>query len=306
MNKTIIKLLMIILLPFILCIKVNCQDITWQDGPKTIPIANDLASVYIPNNFVFAETEEAKKYLKKNYVKTTEFLTGLIMSSDASEMWFILLEYKDFGYVKEEMLNNIDPNQFLEGIKLMTNGPSNNGFNPNTGIKISNPLAPSIEINGLKEDPYYDETNNTVKSIVSLKQGKLNLVNYLYMVFGSKGIIVARLVCEEDKLPELREKVDYIFENIQFNHGNKYANFNPDKDKYAFSRGSDFLNFLTEGKINLDDQKPKNKVFSDLPKKGNNPITKPIGFDGIPISLVIFGGIAGVVIIYFAIKGFFA
>lgn len=305
MKKILLSIVLIIILAVFTGLKTIADDVNWIQGPKSIPLAGDVAGFYLPDNFVFADSEEGQKHLKKNSIKTSGNEAGLIMASDETQMWFILLEYKNVGYVKEEYLVDIDARGFYDGMKL-ANDASKSQF--------VNPMMPEVELAGYEEEPAYDSTTQLLKSAIKVKQGKTDLINYLLMKFGRNGVLNIRLVCEADEFPVLKSKVDKIVENIQFNFGYKYADFDSDKDKYAFDRDSDLLDFLTNSTGKKTDKltNPHKPIFNTTQASGKTStksnkvdsigINNPFGGGKIFTPLLFIGGAVIVLILYCVIK----
>jgi uncharacterized membrane-anchored protein len=237
-------------------------DIKWEPGPKSLTFANDKGVLYLSNKFVFAPPEEAEKYLKAQLVKPPNELAGLVMSSNIDDMWFVLLEYKEIGFVEEKYLNEISAEGFMQGVQMATDIEK-----AKTKFMYSPVAAP--ELNGYEQEPLYDPQNNSLQTALKVKQGKVDLINYLTMYFGRNGVINARLVCKADEFPAIKNEVDKLLGEIKFTRNNQYADYNSNTDKLAFSRGSDLMNFLTGA------QPDKKKMQEDKIATGiNNPLAK--------------------------------
>lgn len=278
----------------------SLPEIDWVNGPKTLELADGAIGSKIKAGYVFADAEQTAKYLKHFHAPRSGSEVGLIMSSDESQEWFILLDYKDVGYIKEEMLQQVKPEDFLKGVKMKTDQERiQKGFYQSMNGKL--------DITGFIEEPYMDINNKVYSAALKLTQGKTELVNYVNMIFGRKGVFVIRLVCKEDEFEGLKPIVQDIVNNTGYYYGYKYSEFEPGKDKVAFEGASGFFNALLYGSDpgKSDTKQAASKTQHDNKTSNSSPpLTDQVNNmqNKVNNNLIIVGGLIALGAIAFVIK----
>jgi len=190
--------------------------INWIEGPNTVDVGKDLAKLDLPSEYVFADGEDAKKLMKEmdNYVTGIE--QGIVFSKDNNENWFILFEFNDMGYVRDNDAKEIDADKLLSDIKK--------GTEEDNKERIKNGKS-TLDIIGWDEKPHYDaNTHNLVWSVLSNSRGE-QIVNYNVRVLGRGGVTEVTLVAGKDEMEKVKPKLGAIISNYSYKEGKKYTDY---------------------------------------------------------------------------------
>lgn len=92
-----------------------------------------------------------------------------------------------------------------------------------------------IELVGWAKKPYYDQENRKLHWAKELQLGNedINTLNYNIRILGREGVLMLNAISYMDKLKEVDTDIEPLLQNINFNQGNRYSEFDPDVDKIA-------------------------------------------------------------------------
>jgi len=193
-------------------------------GPTKVSIPNSNSSVIIPDGFLFLESYDANQ-LMREIGNSGMDISGLVMPSSEDADWFVYFKFNDLGYFKmgdvQEELEDID---ILEEIKKNTEEQNKK--------RISSGFS-SIDVIGYVEKLYLNKSNQTLNfSIESIQEG-LSMVEHRSLYFGRKGLLLSGFVCSKEKYENIKNASYPIRSTVNFDNNYRYADFNPDIDKYA-------------------------------------------------------------------------
>lgn len=116
---------------------------------------------------------------------------GIVLSKDNNENWYVLFEFDNMGYVKDNDAGKINADQLLSDIK--------NGTEEDNKERMKNGKS-TLDIIGWDEKPHYDpNTNNLVWSVLCNSSGE-QIVNYNVRVLGRGGVTEVTLVASKDEM----------------------------------------------------------------------------------------------------------
>ncbi len=192
-------------------------QINWVEGPDTIVVGDELAEIYIDENYLFARKADAQKLMKAIGNTSSGKEIGLIYPKSEAG-WFILFEYDDVGYVKDDDKDSIDSDAILDSITAGTEAA-------NTQRRARGHSA--LNVIGWYEEPFYDEqTNNLVWAILGEEEdSKEQIVNYNTRILGRGGYVAVTLVSPPELLDETMEEIDYVLSNFEYIEGERYFDF---------------------------------------------------------------------------------
>jgi uncharacterized membrane-anchored protein len=197
-------------------------EVTWQKGPLTATLGDEVATVGVPPDYVFADAADTRKLMESmgNSVDNTE--VGMI--SPAGEDWFLIFEYNPDGYVKDDDRDQIDKDAILDSYKKGTE----------EGNKRRREMgAPGLHITGWFEEPHYDpRTNNLVWALQARDDNGGEVVNYNVRVLGREGYMSVTLVDDPSKIAANKPRAEKILSSVAYAKGKTYAEWRPG-DKVA-------------------------------------------------------------------------
>jgi uncharacterized membrane-anchored protein len=199
------------------------STLKFQEGQ--VILQKDLATVNVPPGFRFLNGPDANKIIVDlwgNPPQAAEPL-GMLMSKPEPlnpDAWAVIITYEGDGYVKDQDAEKIDYNKLLEQMKK--------------AVHEANPERtkagyPTMELVGWAAPPRYDRETHKLYWAKELKFGgtQEDTLNYNIRVLGRHGVLILNAVASTSQLPEIEKKSPEIVSAIDFNPGNRYADFNP-------------------------------------------------------------------------------
>jgi len=203
-------------------------DAAAKHGPIDITL-RDEAVLSVPKGEVFIPAQEAGILLRRMGNFTNDQVLGIILP-EGDENWFVVADYNDSGYVKDEEGKDIDADKLLQGMKDATE--EDNKERREKGI---DPIRESRWI----EAPHYDKASRHLVWSIELEtlnakgavKGK-NL-NYNTYALGRGGFIELTLVTGIATVEKDKTYVRQLLSNLHFKPGKRYEDFNASTDKVA-------------------------------------------------------------------------
>jgi uncharacterized membrane-anchored protein len=186
-------------------------------------LKDGLATLKVPEGLRFLNGRDALTVLVKLWGNPpmTEPL-GLLMPADAGPLspdsWAVIITYEEEGYVKDQDAEKIDYNELLQ--KMQKDTLEANKEREKQGY-------PKVELVGWAAAPRYDKAAHKLYWAKELKFGgeNGNTLNYNIRVLGRRGVLVLNAVAAMLQLPEIEKNAPKILAALDFNPGNRYADF---------------------------------------------------------------------------------
>ena len=188
--------------------------IDWVEGPKKVSLGT-LAELDLPATAVFAGEKDTQKILKHfgNVVDGSEL--GFISPKADDESWFIVFEWEDVGYVKDDDKDKIDADALLKSLREGTEEA--NAERKKAG-------HPALHVIGWAEAPHYDaKSHNLTWAVLARNDDGHESVNYNVRVLGRSGVMSVTLVEDPDKLAASKPAVEKVLGAFRYKQGNRYA-----------------------------------------------------------------------------------
>jgi uncharacterized membrane-anchored protein len=199
-----------------------------KHGPADIAL-RDEAILKLPKGDAFLPPKEAAILMNRMGNITGESFLGLILPEDGGD-WFVVAEFDDSGYVKDEEGKNIDADKLLQGMK--------DGTEEENKARAEKGMDP-LRITRWIERPHYDRASRhlvwsieleTLDSKGGVKDTNLNYNTY---ALGRAGVINLKLVTGVDTVEKNKAYVRQLLSNLTFKPGKRYEDFNASTDKVA-------------------------------------------------------------------------
>lgn len=205
----------------------------WADSLKfqtgTVSLGNGLASAIVPREFKYLNPADSDRYLTLLGNPPSETY-GIIFPADAdifkNQSWFIVLEYSEDGFVKDDDADKFNYDDMIK--KLRADAAASNEERKKEGYG-------TVEIIGWATPPRYDKS---AKKLYWAKEIAFNgspehTLNYNIRMLGRKGVLVANAVAGMQDLAKIEAATPQILSMVDFNTGNRYADFDKKTDKVA-------------------------------------------------------------------------
>ncbi len=147
---------------------------------------------------------------------------GLLMPVNAGPLnpdsWAVIITYEEEGYVKDKDAEKIDYADLLKQMQKDT-------FEANKEREKQG--YSKVELVGWAAPPHYDQGVHKLFWAKQLKFGdeKEDTLNYNIRILGRRGVLVLNAVSTMSQLPEIERNAPKILAAIDFNPGNRYADF---------------------------------------------------------------------------------
>jgi uncharacterized membrane-anchored protein len=199
------------------------ENMPWQAGPTKISLGHEI-DLALPENYVFLGMPHADKLLRKFGSFHNEGLLGVVAAKDEKEDWFVVIDYDESGYVKDDEKIDADDliKSFREGVKEMNPEREKQGF-------------PGLVIDGWAELPRYEKAAHHVVwgILVSNTKNPNQSVNFNTRILGRRGYVSLNLVTDPKQLATYKERATTLLASTTFREGSRYENFNKSTDKVA-------------------------------------------------------------------------
>jgi uncharacterized membrane-anchored protein len=189
------------------------KSIDWKKGPADANVG-EYAKVKVPEGFMFTGGEGTRKLLEAMGNPTNGDELGFLSPTNLS--WFVVFEFSDVGYVKDDDKDKLDAKELLSVIKRGTEA----------GNKARKKMGSApMKIIGWEVPPRYnDETKNLEWAIRAESEGE-PVVNYNTRLLGREGVMEAALVIDPDKLQATLPTFQSLLAGYSYQSGHKYAEY---------------------------------------------------------------------------------
>ncbi|MCE5228171.1 DUF2167 domain-containing protein [bacterium] len=189
------------------------KSVKFQEGPS-IGNLGDIAQVRVPAGYVFAGPKETATLMEAmhNPVGGTE--KGFIAPSGKD--WFVVFEFDDIGYVKDDEKGKLDADAMLASIKR--------GNDAGNKERRRRGWA-ELRIVGWALPPSYNETTHNLEWAIKGESEGKPLVNYNTRILGRSGVMRITLVTDPETLAATIPDFKKVLEGFEFNAGGRYAEY---------------------------------------------------------------------------------
>lgn len=198
-------------------------QLAWQRGPGSIPIG-DVANIELSDHYVALDQANTRKFMELNQNPVQGNEVAVVAPVSDAERWFLVFEYDEIGYVKDEEKDDLDAASMLDSIR--------------EGTKQANEEREkrgwaTMEIVGWQEEPHYDgATNNLTWAILGQSQGQ-KTINKLVKLLGRNGVMTATLVADPAEFAAASATTNKLLGAYAFQPGKTYAEYVEGKDSVA-------------------------------------------------------------------------
>jgi uncharacterized membrane-anchored protein len=187
--------------------------VDWVNGPAKGELGS-LAEIKIPVNYHFASAEDTKKLMEYYGNRPTDREMGYV--APKTDEWFMVFEFSETGYIKDDEKNSLDADKILQGFK--------------DGDKEANKWRreqnlPELEVVGWHKKPAYDPVTNNLEWATIYQSAGRKGINYNIRYLGRKGVMEVVIVADEQNLVKTVDSAKKILNTYSFSSGNRYSEF---------------------------------------------------------------------------------
>lgn len=192
--------------------------INWQVGP-TVGTLGDLGQIKIPQGYEFTGKEGAQQLLVLTHNVPNGHELGALVSTSKESEWFMIFEFHDTGYVKDEEKDKLDADALLKSLKEGTEEGNEErrkrGWRP-------------LHVVGWDRAPFYDPATHNLTWASRVRGDDPNdqgSVNHSIRLLGRKGNISVDLVASPAEYAAGVGDFNTLISGFSYNQGDRYSDF---------------------------------------------------------------------------------
>jgi uncharacterized membrane-anchored protein len=190
------------------------EKLGWQNGPATGDLKG-RAQVKFPAEFRFVGAKDARKLLELAGNTTDGNEIGAL--EHKADGWWVIFEFDDIGYVKDDEKNALDADKLLE--TYQRGAKQDNERRKEAGL-------PALNVVGWHTKPNYNEESKNLEWSIILESEGEQSINHNVRLLGRKGVTKVTLVLDDLKaldatLPRFRA----LLKDFSYSTGESYAEF---------------------------------------------------------------------------------
>jgi uncharacterized membrane-anchored protein len=206
------------------------NDLKYQQGQ--IDLRGGLATLTVPKEFNFLDSTDAETVLVKLWGnppsedKPLGLLIPAGMTPISSNCWVVTISYDEDGYVKDDDASKINYDDLLKQMQQSVRGENK---------ERTQKGYPAVELVGWAAAPRYDAVTHKLYWAKEIRFGDEpeHTLNYDIRILGRHGVLDLDAVAGMDQLSEIENRTPDILNMVDFDQGNRYADFDPKIDKVA-------------------------------------------------------------------------
>lgn len=187
-------------------------NVAWQKGPGKATLGS-LAEIQIPDGFMFAGSADTITLLEAMQNPTSGRELGFLSPVDMA--WFVVFEFSDTGYVKDDEKDKLDADAILKSLR--------EGNESGNEVRKQRGWAP-LSITGWDVTPRYDQQTHNLEWGIRVK-GTGESVNYNVRILGRGGVMEATLLIEPEQLNAVLPEFRKLLGGYSYTAGNQYAEY---------------------------------------------------------------------------------
>jgi uncharacterized membrane-anchored protein len=203
-------------------------SLKYQSG--TVSLRNGLATLNLPEGYRYLDPDQAQRLLVEGWGnppgdKPLGMIVPAAINPMTDEGWGVIITYVEDGYVKDGDAAKIDYDEMLTEMQTATR--------EGNAERVQAGYSP-MELVGWAERPHYDAAAHKLYWARELKVDTFSThtLNYDVRVLGRQGVLSLNAIAGMQQLPTVQRDMQGVLNFVEFNEGNRYADFS-DGDKVA-------------------------------------------------------------------------
>ena len=207
------------------------QGLHYRQGEITLQ--GGAAKLNVPDAFHFLDPADTRKVLVDlwgNPPDAADKVLGMLLPADAGpdqpQCYGVIITYDGSGYVKDDDAEKIDYRAMLKDMQKATN--ENNEARTKKGY-------PAMELIGWAAPPHYDRATKKLywAKEFEVEGNSVHTLNYDIRILGRRGVLILSAIAGMNQLDQIKEAAPQVLSMVNFQQGNRYADFDPKTDKVA-------------------------------------------------------------------------
>lgn len=210
-------------------LKQLAEGLRYQEGRITLP--GNVATINLTDNFRYLDPKDSATVLTKIWGNPPDAdVLGMLFPTGSSPLtrraWAVVVSFEKSGYVKDNEAASLDYAKLLKQMQESTHEA--NAEREKQGY-------PTVELVDWATQPHYDQASHKIYWAKQIRFGgsSEDTLNYCIRALGRHGVLELNAVASMDQLHEVEEATPAILGMVNFEQGNRYADFNASTDKVA-------------------------------------------------------------------------
>ncbi len=188
-------------------------SLKWTKGPAKGALGT-LAEIQVPAGFMLTGKDGTQKLMRAMGNPAGDSELGLLAPTNLE--WFVVFEFSNVGYVKDDDKDKLNPDAILKSIKDGTE--ASNKQREKMGSR-------PIHVVGWDKSPTYNPESHNLEWAIRAESGGDQILNYNTRLLGRKGVMEANLVVEPSKLAETLPIYSDLLKTYSYTEGERYAEY---------------------------------------------------------------------------------
>jgi len=192
--------------------------IPWEEGP-IVGKLGDIAQITVPEHYAFTGKDGTARFMELTQNPVSGHEMGVLIPDpqNGHVPWFVVFEFEDTGYVKDDEKDSLDNDKILKSIQ--------DGTEQSNKIRAQKGWKP-YHVVGWSKPPFYSpESHNLTWSILGREDGGGENVNYSVRLLGRRGTMSADLVLGTNLVQTVVPEFERLLTGYSFVQGQKYSEF---------------------------------------------------------------------------------
>lgn len=191
----------------------------WVVGPDKGNLIQ--AEIAVPEGYLFTDGDGTRAVLSAMGNIVGEDELGFLMPTNSD--WFVVFEFSESGYVKDDDKDELDPAELLKAFK------EGNEYANEERARMG---VPPLNLVGWEQEPRYNETTHNLEWALRLESGGQPVVNYNTRLLGRHGVMEVNLVIDPSELRSTLPTYQELLRGYSYKSGETYAEYR-EGDKIA-------------------------------------------------------------------------
>ncbi len=189
------------------------DGVTWVTGPADAMMGS-LAKIWVPKGYVFTDGAGTRRIMELMENFAGPSMQGMVTTPDLG--WFVVFDFKDVGYVKDDEKDKLDADKMLAEMK--SNDEAANEERRKRGWQ-------EMYTAGWVRSPFYNDETKRIEWGLRVKGKEGESVNYLAKILGRRGVMEATLVTDPKILDPTLPQFTNLLTSFDFQGGERYAEY---------------------------------------------------------------------------------
>jgi len=190
------------------------DKVQWQHGPAEAEMEK-WASIKVQEGYIFADGDDTRMLMEAMGNPSSGREVGFLSPDTLG--WFVVFEFDDVGYIKDDDKDDLDADAMLESIRAGTE--ESNKVRREKGFS-------GLNITGWEVKPNYNEATHNLEWAIRAKDDGGDLIlNHNTRILGRRGVMRVTLVVNPEQLQAVLPVYTAQLDAFSFSSGETYAEF---------------------------------------------------------------------------------